>query len=95
MMLNEFANSFSDADKVIIPDIYAAREKDNGLVHSRDLVKALVDKGVDAKYISSFENIEDFILNNAQKGDVVVTMGAGNVYRIGEKLLNSDKKEAI
>jgi len=95
LLLDSFSEAFSDADKVIIPDIYAAREKDNGLVHSKDLVNALIEKGVDAKYISSFENIEDYIMNNAKKGDIVVTMGAGNVYKIGEDLLNSNKKEAI
>lgn len=95
MLLDEFAKSFSNADKVIIPDIYAAREKDNGIVHSTDLVNALKNNGVDAEYISSFENIENYILNNAKKGDVVVTMGAGNVYKIGENLLESNKKEAI
>ncbi len=95
MLLKEFAKSFSQADKVIVPDIYGAREKDNGIVHSTDLVKALIDNGVDAQYISSFESIEDYILNNAKKGDVVVTMGAGNVYKIGESLLEADKKEAI
>ncbi|CCQ97346.1 UDP-N-acetylmuramate--L-alanine ligase [[Clostridium] ultunense Esp] len=95
ILLNSFAESFSEADKVIIPDIYAAREKDNGLIHSTHLVEALLKNGIDAKYISSFDSIEDYILDNAKKGDVVVTMGAGNVYTIGESLLENNKKEAI
>lgn len=95
MLLNSFAESFSEADRVIIPDIYAAREKDNGIVHSTHLVEALVKNGIDAEYISSFESIEDYILKNAKKGDTVVTMGAGNVYTIGEALLESSEKEAI
>mgnify|MGYP000032092444 FL=1 len=94
-LLNSFAESFGEADKVIIPDIYAAREKDNGIIHSINLVDALVKNGIDAKYMSSFENIENYILSNAQKGDIVVTMGAGNVNRIGEDLLKSNEKEAI
>jgi len=94
-LLNSFAESFGEADKVIIPDIYAAREKDNGMIHSINLVDALIKNGIDAKYMSSFENIENYILNNAKKGDIVVTMGAGNVNRIGEDLLKSNKKEAI
>lgn len=95
LLLNSFAESFNEADKVIIPDIYAAREKDNGIIHSTNLVDALIDNGVDAKYISSFKNIESYILDNAKKGDIVVTMGAGNVYTIGENLLKSKEKEAI
>lgn len=95
MLLNSFAASFGEADKVIIPDIYAAREKDNGLIHSTHLVEALIKNGVDAEYISSFENIEKYILDHAKKGDIVVTMGAGNVNTIGEQLLKSNEKEAI
>lgn len=45
-LLNDFATAFSDADKVIIPDIYAAREKNTGLIHSVDLVEALIKKMV-------------------------------------------------
>lgn len=93
--MNGFAESFSEADKVIIPDIYAAREKDNGLVHSTNLVEALLKNGIDAKYISSFESIENHILENAKKGDIVVTMGAGNVNTIGEAILERNEKEAI
>ncbi len=95
-MLNDFTESFSQADKVIIPDIYASREKDTGLIHSTDLVNALVKKGgIDAKYISSFEEIESYLLDRVQNGDIIVTMGAGNVYTIGESLLKSNEKEAI
>lgn len=95
LLLQDFGEAFSEADKVIIPDIYAAREKDNGSVHSINLVDALVKNGVDAKYISSFENIESYLLEHAEKGDIVVTMGAGNVYTIGEAMLENKKKEAI
>lgn len=95
LLLNNFAESFSEADKVIIPDIYAAREKDNGIVHSTHLVEALIKNGIDAEYIPSFEEIEEYILKNAKKGDVVVTMGAGNIYSIGDALLEHSEKEAI
>ena len=51
--------------------------------------------GIDAKYISSFENIERYILKNAKKGDIVVTMGAGNVYTIGEATLRKQMKKKL
>lgn len=86
-LLSDFATSFYDANKVIIPDIYPAREKDTGLIHSKDLVKALIKNNVDATYFSNFEEITDYLLKNANEGDVIVTMGAGNVYKIGEMLL--------
>jgi len=94
-LLKDFATAFSHADKVIIPDIYAAREKNTGTVHSTNLVAALIKNGIDAKYISSFESIESFLLENAKPGDIIVTMGAGNVYTIGDALLETDEKKAI
>ncbi|NMB28149.1 MAG: UDP-N-acetylmuramate--L-alanine ligase [Tissierellia bacterium] len=95
LLLRDFGEAFSEADKVIVPDIYAAREKDNGMIHSTNLVDALIKNGVDAKYMSSFENIGNYLLEHAEKGDIVVTMGAGNVYTIGEAMLENKKKEAI
>ncbi len=86
-LLHEFANSFSDADKVLIADIYAAREKDTGMIHSKDLANELVKNGVDAEYLGTFEEISDYIRKNASEGDIIVTMGAGDIYIVGEMLL--------
>ncbi|MDO5028041.1 MAG: UDP-N-acetylmuramate--L-alanine ligase [Bacillota bacterium] len=87
LLLNYFAQSFNDADKIIIPDIYAAREKDYGDIHSKMLVKAINANGKDAIYLGSFEEVEEFLLANAKPGDCILTMGAGDVYKIGENLL--------
>ncbi len=86
-LLKEFADSFYDADKVIIADIYAAREKDTGVIHSRDLANELVKNGVDAEYLGTFEEIGNYIKDNASEGDIIVTMGAGDIYTVGEMLL--------
>ncbi|NLJ77901.1 MAG: UDP-N-acetylmuramate--L-alanine ligase [Tissierellia bacterium] len=94
-LLEDFGNAFAGAHRVIIPDIYAAREKDNGIIHSTDLVDVLVRNGVDALYIPSFERIEDYLLKHTQEGDIVITMGAGNVHTIGEMMLKNKEKEAI
>lgn len=87
-LLNEFSESFFDADKVIICNIYAAREKDNGEIHSKDLVKLLKEKNVDAIHFEDFEEIIDYINKNVKEGDLVLTMGAGDVYTIGESLID-------
>lgn len=92
-LLTEFSESFFDADKVIIANIYAAREKDNGEIHSKDLVELLQKNGVDAIHFDTFEEIRDFIYANAKKGDLVLTMGAGDVYTIGEMLLKNNKEQ--
>jgi len=78
-LLNEFAAELSNAENVIITDIFAAREKDTGLVSSKDLA----DKIAGSVYLHTFDEIADFIKKNASEGDIVLTMGAGNVCDIG------------
>ena len=85
--LKDFAKSLSVADKIIVTDIYAAREKDPGDISSKDLLNELLASGSDAVYISSFEDIKNFILENCINGDMLITMGAGDVVNIGEQLL--------
>ncbi len=87
LLLDEFAKAFDDADAVIVTDIYAAREKDNGKIHACDLVARLKDRGVYTEYISNFDDIAACLRAELCDGDVVITMGAGNVYKIGEQLL--------
>lgn len=85
--LKEFARSLSKADMVILTDIYAAREKDPGDISSKDLYEELKKLGTDVYYISSFDDIKNFILKNCINGDMLITMGAGDVVLIGESLL--------
>lgn len=85
--LEEFAESLSMADEVILADIYAARETDNLGVSSRDIADRILQKGTKAYYIPSFDEIETFILENCIHGDLLITMGAGDIVKVGEKLL--------
>ena len=85
--LKDFALALSLADKVILTDIYAAREKNTIGISSKDLMKELEDLNADAYYIPSFDEIETFILEKCNPGDLLITMGAGDVVIIGEKLL--------
>lgn len=96
ILLESFSKSFNHADKVIITDIYAAREVDNGEIHSRDLANAVIEKGNDCIYLSSFEEVEDYLVKNVKAGDIILTMGAGNIYTLGESVLsnpNNEKKQ--
>lgn len=83
-LFDDFALALSDAENLVIADIYAAREKDTGLIHSKDLAAAI--KG--AEYISGFENIAEYFNQNAKEGDIILTMGAGDIFKVGELLLN-------
>lgn len=89
-LLDEFAEAFYSADKVIITDIFAAREDDPGTVHSKDLVEKLNHNNVDATYISKFEDIVTYLKENIKPNDIVMTVGAGPVYLVGEDLLKQE-----
>ena len=86
-LLNEFAEAFYSADKVIITDIYAAREDDPGDIHSKDLVNKLYQNNVDVTYISNFEEITNYLRNNVSNDDLVITAGAGPIYQVAEALV--------
>lgn len=95
ILLESFSNSFNDVDCVVITDIFAAREIDNGKIHSKDLVDKVNSISENAVYLSTFDKVEDFLIKNAKENDLVVTMGAGDVYLIGENLLNHKNKNNI
>ena len=92
-LFQNFAEALSGVDEIIITDIYAAREKDTGEVHSRDLAAAVSEKGQRCIYISSFDEIVEYLDSRAEEGDVILTMGAGNVVEIGEKFLNAKRAD--
>ncbi len=85
--LDDFAEALSLADEVILADIYAARETDNLGISSGDIAERIEKRGVKAHFIPSFDDIETFILENCIHGDLLITMGAGDIVKVGEKLL--------
>jgi UDP-N-acetylmuramate--alanine ligase len=87
-LMRDFARSFRYADLVVIPDIYFVRdsEAERKMVHARDLVRAIIANGGNAVYIPAFADIEQFLANNLNPGDVLLTMGAGNVWQVGRHL---------
>ncbi|HWS30036.1 MAG TPA: UDP-N-acetylmuramate--L-alanine ligase [Clostridia bacterium] len=78
---------FQHADAVLVPDIYPGREKDDGSVHARDMAAAINKSGTKAVYLSTFEEIRTWLDENAHFGDIVVTLGSGDVYKQTWKLL--------
>ena len=85
--LPEFAKALALADKVVLSDIYAARETDTLGISSRTLQAELQKLGKECYYFPTFDEIENFLLQNCIDGDMLITMGAGDVVKIGEKLL--------
>lgn len=85
--LIDFAKALSIADKIVLADIYAARETDNLGISSKNLQSEIQKLGKDCYYFPSFDEIENFLLENCINGDLLITMGAGDVVKIGESLL--------
>jgi len=87
-LLKDFALALSHADIVVLADIFPARETDTLGISSDVLRQELVKLGTQAYYFSSFSEIENYLLTNCINGDLLITMGAGDVVKIGENLLS-------
>lgn len=85
--LSDFADALILSDEVILADIYAAREKDTLGISSQTLQQEIEKSGHRCYYFPSFEEIENFILENCTKDDLLITMGAGDIVKVGENLL--------
>lgn len=84
-LLAEFAASFGNADRVIITDIYAAREPDDGSVQAQDIVNASAHPHM--QHIGGLTEAAEYLAAQVEAGDVVVVMGAGDSSKIGEMVL--------
>jgi len=86
-LFEDFANSFYDMDNLILADIYAAREKDTGIISSDMLGNRIREKNVNCVNIHSFDEIVLYLKNHLKDGDMLLTMGAGDVVQVGEMYL--------
>lgn len=82
-LFDDFVKALSLSDLIYMPDIFAAREKNTLGVSSEGLCRAIGEK---ARYVESFDEIAKELFRIMRKGDVILTMGAGDVYKIGLKL---------
>ncbi|MDI9549226.1 MAG: UDP-N-acetylmuramate--L-alanine ligase [Chloroflexota bacterium] len=93
-MLYRMGDSFDHADQVIVTDIFAAREVDDGSVSSAELVAASPHPAI--RYIAGLCECADYLAAHTQAGDIVITLGAGDGYKAGEILLaklQADEKD--
>lgn len=88
-LFDEFADAFGDADELILTDIYAAREKDIYNISSYKLTQEIKTRHPELKvnYVQDFEDIAKYLNKFAVKDDIIITMGAGDIYKLGEMLL--------
>jgi UDP-N-acetylmuramate--alanine ligase len=81
-LLHEFADALKLSDISILLDIYAAREKDTGIIHSTDLLNKMNDNSSKGYYANNFEEAADLIKKFVHDGDTIITMGAGSVNEV-------------
>lgn len=84
-LFDGFAHAFHDADRALIAPIYAAREVDDGSVSSEKLAAAIVANGTEAK-AAEFSEIERYLATEPGEGDTIITMGAGDIYKVADAL---------
>lgn len=89
-LFDEFAEAFNKADKLILAEIYAAREKNIYKISSAQLAEIIKETHPDKEvlFMEDFREIAEYVNKNARKGDMVITMGAGDIYKVGEMLLD-------
>ena len=92
-LLKDFAKALTLADKIVLADIYPSREPISlGVslgISSEVLQHEIQALGKECWYFPTFDEIENFLLENCISGDLLITMGAGDVLKIGEKLLGN------
>jgi len=85
-LLSDFADALKEFDHVLLIDIYAAREKDTLGVSSKDLADKITQLGNTAHYMKSFEDAAQYIKDNVQNNDLVLTLGAGSITKLGDMI---------
>jgi len=85
-LISEFAECFYNADTVIVTEIYAAREVNDGSITSQMLVDKLNENNVNAIYIEKFEDIATYLQENAKGNDIILTIGAGTITKLSDIL---------
>ena len=81
-LFGDFAEQLRRPDLTLLAEIYAAREKNTIGISSADLAKEIPD----SVYFPTFDDLESYLRENAQPGDLILTVGAGDIYRVGERL---------
>jgi UDP-N-acetylmuramate--alanine ligase len=87
--LAEFGRSFKDTDLVLLSPIYAAREKDDSSINSQMLAEEIKKNNQTAICFNSFSEIENYVIANADKNTVIITMGAGDIYKVSDNLIKT------
>ena len=89
LLMDEFARSFKDADEIIVPDIYDARDStdDDNPNGSVELVSRIRKTGGRVRHLPELKDVTDHLLEHVADGDLVLTMGAGDIWKVADELV--------
>ena len=90
---DDFAEALASADKIVLAEIYAAREKNTHNISAYSIMEKIKsnDPEQEVWFLPTFDEISEFVLANAKPDDLVITMGAGDIYKVGEQILETDR----
>jgi UDP-N-acetylmuramate--alanine ligase len=95
ILLSKFADAFGEANKVLLLPIYAARELFDPSISSEMLAKVIKaqknNKGKIIQYVEQFKKAEKLLKSESEEGEVIIVMGAGDVYKLTEKVVRKDQ----
>lgn len=91
-LLDEFVDALLDFDNIIVTDIYPAREENIYGVYPEQIVEKLNEKGKNAKFISGYDNVSKYMKEVIKPKDLVLTIGAGPVVKVAEKIVEKIEK---
>jgi UDP-N-acetylmuramate--L-alanine ligase len=86
--LHEFADVLSMANIVVFAEIYAAREENPGDISSDNIREIMSKNGHEAYFFKTFDEVENFLIHTCKPGDLLITMGAGDIVKVGENMLS-------
>lgn len=90
MLLDDFADALSIADKVVLTEIMGSREKNTYNIYSADLAKKISG----CEWFETFEQVADYVCENAKVGDLIITLGCGDVYKVAKIIIKKLKNKA-
>ena len=91
-LFDDYLTCTKEADITLVTDIYAAREKDPGDIHTTMVVKGMIAEGIDAHYTPTFDDTEKYLREHWQPGDLVLTMGCGNINLLNEQIEKNERQ---
>ena len=89
MLLDDFATALQIADKVVLTQIMGSREKNTYGIHTSDLAAKIPD----SHWFDTFDEVANYVVENAQEGDLVITLGCGDVYKVAKMIIKKLKEE--